>query len=86
MDKSCHKAWKIVPLRHFSPLKVVPLIEVLLYDEYADPLIFAVTDVLTLMGPAYASCERWQTAAIKTVQRGHLLSRRHVRYFGISSE
>jgi hypothetical protein len=24
-------AWKIVPLRHFFPLKVVPLIEVLLY-------------------------------------------------------
>jgi hypothetical protein len=31
MDKSGQKAWKIVPLRHFFPLKVVPLIEVLLY-------------------------------------------------------
>jgi hypothetical protein len=26
-------AWKIVPLRHFFPLKVVPLIEVLLYID-----------------------------------------------------
>jgi hypothetical protein len=31
MEKSSQIAWKIVPLRHFSPLKVVPLIEVLLY-------------------------------------------------------
>jgi hypothetical protein len=30
MDKSSHIAWKIVPLRYFFPLKVVPLIEVLL--------------------------------------------------------
>jgi hypothetical protein len=34
MEKSSQIAWKIVPLRHFCPLKVVPLIEVLLkkYD------------------------------------------------------
>jgi hypothetical protein len=31
MEKSSQIAWKIVPLKHFSPLKVVPLIEVLLY-------------------------------------------------------
>jgi hypothetical protein len=31
MEKSSQVAWKIVPLRHFFPLKVVPLIEVLLY-------------------------------------------------------
>jgi hypothetical protein len=31
MEKSSLIAWKIVPLRHFFPLKVVPLIEVLLY-------------------------------------------------------
>jgi hypothetical protein len=31
MEKSSQIAWKLVPLRHFSPLKVVPLIEVLLY-------------------------------------------------------
>jgi hypothetical protein len=31
MGKSSQTAWKIVPLRHFFPLKVVPLIEVLLY-------------------------------------------------------
>jgi hypothetical protein len=31
MEKSSQIAWKIVPLRHFFPLKVVPLIEVLLY-------------------------------------------------------
>jgi hypothetical protein len=31
MEKSSQIAWKIVPLRHFPPLKVVPLIEVLLY-------------------------------------------------------
>jgi hypothetical protein len=31
MEKSSKIAWKIVPLRHFFPLKVVPLIEVLLY-------------------------------------------------------
>jgi hypothetical protein len=30
MEKSSQRAWKIVPLRHFFPLKVVPLIEVLL--------------------------------------------------------
>jgi hypothetical protein len=33
MEKSSHIAWKIVPLRHFFPLKDVPLIEVLLYME-----------------------------------------------------
>jgi hypothetical protein len=31
MKKSSQITWKIVPLRHFFPLKVVPLIEVLLY-------------------------------------------------------
>jgi hypothetical protein len=31
MEKSSQIAWKIAPLRHFFPLKVVPLIEVLLY-------------------------------------------------------
>jgi hypothetical protein len=31
MEKSSQIAWKIVPLRHFFPLKAVPLIEVLLY-------------------------------------------------------
>jgi hypothetical protein len=31
MEKSSQIAWKIVPLRHFFPPKVVPLIEVLLY-------------------------------------------------------
>jgi hypothetical protein len=31
MENSSQIAWKIVPLRHFFPLKVVPLIKVLLY-------------------------------------------------------
>jgi hypothetical protein len=31
MEKSSQIAWKLVPLRRFLPLKVVPLIEVLLY-------------------------------------------------------
>jgi hypothetical protein len=35
MEKSSQIAWKIVPLRHFFPLKVVPLIEVLLYSAWA---------------------------------------------------
>jgi hypothetical protein len=30
MEKSSQIAWELVPLRHFFPLKVVPLIEVLL--------------------------------------------------------
>jgi hypothetical protein len=30
MEKANQIAWKIVPLRHFFPLKVVPLIEVLM--------------------------------------------------------
>jgi hypothetical protein len=34
MKKSSQIALKIVPLRHFFPLKVVPLIEVLLYLEF----------------------------------------------------
>jgi hypothetical protein len=34
MEKSSQIAWKIVPLRHFFPLKVVPLIEVLLYPLF----------------------------------------------------
>jgi hypothetical protein len=33
MEKSSQIAWKLVPLIHFSPLKVVPLIEVLLYSR-----------------------------------------------------
>jgi hypothetical protein len=32
MEISSQIAWKIAPLRHFFPLKVVPLIEVLLYS------------------------------------------------------
>jgi hypothetical protein len=36
MKKSSQIARKIVPLRHFFPLKVVPLIEVLLYISYPD--------------------------------------------------
>jgi hypothetical protein len=32
MEKSSQIAWKLVTLRHFFPLKVVPLIEVLLYS------------------------------------------------------
>jgi hypothetical protein len=32
MEKSSQIAWKIVPLKHFFPLKVVPLIEVFLYQ------------------------------------------------------
>jgi hypothetical protein len=32
MEKSSQIAWKIVPLIHFFPLKVVPLIEGLLYS------------------------------------------------------
>jgi hypothetical protein len=35
MEKSSQIAWKIVPLRHFFPLKVVPLNEVLLYTKVA---------------------------------------------------
>jgi hypothetical protein len=43
MEKSSQIAWKIVPLRHFFPLKVVPLFEILLYPicltiHGADPL------------------------------------------------
>jgi hypothetical protein len=38
MEKSSQIAWKIVPLRHFFPLKVVPLIEVLLYEVFAEKL------------------------------------------------
>jgi hypothetical protein len=33
-EKSSQIAWKIVPLGHFFPLKVVPLIKVLLYFHY----------------------------------------------------
>jgi hypothetical protein len=33
MEKSSQVAWKVVPFRHFFPLKVVPLIEVLLYRD-----------------------------------------------------
>jgi hypothetical protein len=40
MEKSIQIAWKIVPLRHFFPLKVVPLIEVLLEWLYGLALIF----------------------------------------------
>jgi hypothetical protein len=36
MEKSSQIAWKIVPLRRFFPLKVVPLIEVLLYCANCD--------------------------------------------------
>jgi hypothetical protein len=36
MEKSSQIAWKCVPLRHFFPLKVVPLIEVLQYLEKND--------------------------------------------------
>jgi hypothetical protein len=39
MEKSSQIPWEIVPLRHFFPLKVVPLIEVLLYLQGSLKLI-----------------------------------------------
>jgi hypothetical protein len=36
MEKSSQMAWKVVPLRHIFPLKVVPLVEVLLYVVVGD--------------------------------------------------
>jgi hypothetical protein len=36
MEKSSQTPWKIVPLRHFFPLKVFPLIGVLLYKEFLE--------------------------------------------------
>jgi hypothetical protein len=53
MEKSSQIAWNIVPLRHFFPLKVVPLIEVLLYAHTYEPemwilpwnTIFAVLEI-----------------------------------------
>jgi hypothetical protein len=41
MEESSQIAWIPVPLRHFFPLKVVPLIEVLLYrsDEWKQMLL-----------------------------------------------
>jgi hypothetical protein len=40
MEKSSQIAWKIVPLIHFFPLKVVPLIEVPLY--FTSPIVSTV--------------------------------------------
>jgi hypothetical protein len=34
MEKSSQIAWKLVPLRHYFPLKILPLIEVLLYHRF----------------------------------------------------
>jgi hypothetical protein len=39
MEKSSQIAWKIVPLRHFFSLEVVPLIEVFLYTPWWQPAI-----------------------------------------------
>jgi hypothetical protein len=41
MEKSSQIAWKIVSLRHLFTLKVVPLIEVLLYERPLDPSVIA---------------------------------------------
>jgi hypothetical protein len=40
MGKSSQIAWKFVPLRHFFPLKVVPLIEVLLYYNRREQFLY----------------------------------------------
>jgi hypothetical protein len=50
MEKSSQIAWKIVPLRRFFPLKVVPLIKVLLYNPLSDHPYdrrFTLSDCLT---------------------------------------
>jgi hypothetical protein len=52
MEKSSQIAWKLVPLRHFFPLKVVPLIEVLLYT-FQD--ICGIPKVLDGEKPSFAS-------------------------------
>jgi hypothetical protein len=39
MEKSSQIAWKVVPLRHVFPIKVVPLIEVLLYGSGSGSLL-----------------------------------------------
>jgi hypothetical protein len=44
MEKSSQIAWKIFPLRNYFPLKVVPLIEVLLYYDSQSTTITVVVD------------------------------------------
>jgi hypothetical protein len=38
MEKSSQIAWKLVSLRHYFPVKVVPLIEVLLHSNTVEGL------------------------------------------------
>jgi hypothetical protein len=54
MKKSSQIAWNIVPLRYFFPLKVVPLIEVLLYPETSTKLATACS---TLAVTSEAGCK-----------------------------
>jgi hypothetical protein len=49
MVKSSEIAWKLVPLRHFFPLKVVPLIKVLQYSRTS----VSGRESNTLEAPAY---------------------------------
>jgi hypothetical protein len=51
MEKSSQIAWKIVPLGHVFSLKVVPLIEVLLYVKIpALPSTFGIGNFSCLSG------------------------------------
>jgi hypothetical protein len=49
MEKSSQIAWKIVPLRHFLPLKVGSLIEVLLYDSRLQQTLNQISGTLQVL-------------------------------------
>jgi hypothetical protein len=59
MEKSSQIAWKLVPLRHFYPLKVVPLIEVLLYPFSHPRLHVQIQNICLLCGKtwSYICCD-----------------------------
>jgi hypothetical protein len=55
MEKSSQIAWKVIPLRHFFPLKVVPLIEVLLYSKSGKVVTPSAPDVALVCNSACLS-------------------------------
>jgi hypothetical protein len=65
MEKSSQKAWKIVPLRHFFPLKVVPLIKVLLYNSSRGD--FRLKNCENRIAPDLHTCNAAHTTAFHTI-------------------
>jgi hypothetical protein len=85
MENSSQIAWKLVPLRHFFPLKAVPLIELLLY-------VLSESSVTTESSKSYLKFSRqaqgrsYASACLDPSLQIKLVYRRELEYFYLAPQ